>query len=45
MLAAWTEILPVFVVRWLSKLHCERVNQGGVVLRTARPDVFFKDAP
>ena len=44
MLAAWTEILPVFVVRWLSA-RCERVNPGGVVLRTARPDVFFKDTP
>jgi hypothetical protein len=24
MLAAWTEILPLFIVRWLARRYCER---------------------
>lgn len=47
MLAKWTEILPVFVVRWLAKKHCERVTYGvGITGRTffiARPDILIKD--
>lgn len=47
MLAKWTELLPLFVVRWLASRYCERVpyHYEGQVHRTfavARPDVLFK---
>lgn len=47
MLHKWTEILPLFVVRWLALRHCERFNykyEGRVdrVFAAARPDVLFK---
>jgi hypothetical protein len=48
MLAAWTEILPLFVVRWLAIKHCERVHidrEGKDRLcAVARPDVFIRIA-
>ena len=40
MLAAWTEILPLFVVRWLARKHCERFHLGGYQFHGARPDIF-----
>lgn len=47
MLAKWTEILPVFVVRWLAKKHCMRVvygsGLGSRTFLTARPDVLIKE--
>lgn len=46
MLADWTEILPLFVVRWLALRLCERVpytrdghNRQAAV---ARRDVLFR---
>ena len=46
MLAKWTEILPLFVVRWLALRHCEQVDvdrQGNYrVFVTARPDVLIR---
>jgi hypothetical protein len=47
MLAAWTEALPLFVVRWLARRMCERLHtttttHGYVVLVTARPDVLIR---
>ena len=47
MLAAWVEILPLFLVRILAKRLCERVpySYEGRVERTfatARPDVYIK---
>lgn len=46
MLAAWTEILPLFVVRWLALKLCERVSidrEGRAVpAAIARPDVLVK---
>jgi hypothetical protein len=47
MLHYWVEILPLFIVRYLSKKYCERVQYGyeNRIKRTfvtARPDVFFK---
>lgn len=45
MLAAWTEILPLFVVRWLALRLCERVpisREGhGRQAAIARGDVLF----
>lgn len=43
MLAAWAEILPLFVVRWLALRRCERmtVDYGAIVV-TARPDVLIR---
>ena len=42
MLAAWTEILPLFVVRWLALRKCERYTLArGAVVAGARPDVLF----
>ena len=44
MLAAWTEILPLFIVRWLARRYCERVSiHREPSLRAAaiaRPDVL-----
>lgn len=47
MLAKWTEILPLFVVRWLALRMCERVvfTREGVhprVVALARPDIFIR---
>lgn len=46
MLARWTEILPLFVVRWLALRMCERVSfQREGAHRwaaVARPDVLVK---
>lgn len=45
MLAAWTEILPLFIVRWIALRHCERFRfRDSPELRVvmARPDVLFK---
>ena len=43
MLAAWTEILPLFVVRWLALKLCQRVSIGRTgSAATARPDVLVK---
>jgi hypothetical protein len=42
MLAAWVEMLPLFVVRWLALRHCERLKDGsGKTLVTARKDVLI----
>ena len=49
MLAKWTEILPLFVVRWLAVRICERgfiFREGNdMVVAFARPDVMFKIQP
>lgn len=43
MLARWTEILPLFVVRWLAVRHCERLRiKGGPTVVMARPDALFR---
>lgn len=46
MLAMWTEILPLFVVRWLALRMCERVpmsREGNArIVAVARPDVYIK---
>lgn len=48
MLAAWTEILPLFLVKWLARRYCCRIMEGvGDARRvhfTARPDVLVKEA-
>lgn len=46
MLAAWTELLPLFLVRWLALRYCERVpfeREGNArVAAVARPDVLVR---
>lgn len=47
MLAKWTEILPVFIVRIMAKKYCERVQYATKsgepkYVATARPDVWIK---
>ena len=46
MLHAWTEILPLFIVRWLALRYSERVPmQRGTNPRTvaiARGDVYIR---
>lgn len=46
MLAKWTEILPVFIFKWLAIKHCQRTTWNyGEHLRKfaiARPDVLIK---
>ena len=46
MLSKWTEILPLFIIRWLALKYCEAVpmqreNNSRMVV-TARPDVYIK---
>lgn len=49
MLAKWTEILPLFVVRWLALRMCERMfvfREGNErVVAMARPDVMVRVPP
>jgi hypothetical protein len=49
MLGKWTEILPLFVVRWLALRYCERVpfeREGNArVAAVARPDVLVRVPP
>ncbi len=46
MLAAWTEILPLFIVRWLAKKYCERVPVMREInprtFAVARPDILIR---
>jgi hypothetical protein len=49
MLAKWTVILPVFVVKWLAKRYCQRVDyyydkrgERTRTFATAYPDVLIK---
>lgn len=46
MLSKWTEILPLFVVRWLAIQCCERVfmfrEANERIVAIARPDVYIK---
>lgn len=47
MLAKWTELLPLFMVRYLAKKYCERMPyyyEGKVprVVAIARADVLIK---
>ena len=46
MLAKWTELLPLFAVRWLALRMCERVpmsrDGNDRVVAVARPDVYIK---
>jgi len=48
MLGRWTEILPLFVIRWLALRYCERVpfeREGNArVAAVARPDVLIRVA-
>lgn len=41
---AWIELLPLFVVRLLSRRMCERLPLAGRVVVNPRPGTFF-DAP
>jgi hypothetical protein len=49
MLGKWTELLPLFVVRWLALRYCERVpfeREGNArVAAVARPDVLVRVPP
>jgi len=49
MLAKWTEVLPLFVVRWLAIRMCERgfISREGNdrTVAFARPDVMFRINP
>lgn len=42
MLGKWIEIMPLFVVRWLARRHCERVTLSGVEWHTATSDVAIR---
>jgi hypothetical protein len=45
----WTEVLPLFVVRWLALRYCERVpfeREGNArVAAIAKPDVLVRVLP
>lgn len=48
MLGAWTEILPMFVVRWLARKYCKRAvaikrNRQTIRFYTVRPDILIKE--
>ena len=40
MLAWWTQILPVFVFKWLARKHCERFSVFDRYWAEARKDVL-----
>lgn len=46
MLAKWTEILPLILVKWLARKHCMVVEAGrgdsNRIYHLARPDVLIK---
>lgn len=46
MLPMWTEMLPLFVVRWFAKRMCMRVSveREGCIrwMAVARPDVYVR---
>lgn len=46
MLAKWTEILPLFVIRWLALQGCERMGiergRDSLIVAVARPDVLIR---
>lgn len=44
MLGSWIELMPLFVVRWISLRYCEQITQGGVLFYSARPDCYFTQA-
>lgn len=44
MLGSWIELMPLFVVRWISLRYCEQITQGGVLFYSARPDCHFTKA-
>lgn len=41
MLAAWCNLLPVFIVRRLALRYGERMQLGPAVLRCGTKDVYF----
>jgi len=44
----WTEILPLFVVRWLALRYCERFHfktSPELLVAMPRPDVLVKLPP
>lgn len=43
MLKKWTEVLPVFVVRWLAQKYCkDQCCNDTESIVAARPDIFIK---
>jgi hypothetical protein len=46
MLAKWTEILPLFIIRWLAVKSCERIlvfREGNSrIFAIARPDILVR---
>lgn len=44
MLAAWTELMPLFVVRWLARRHCEQFHLGVYQFHGARQGIFVMAA-
>ena len=45
MLAAWIEILPLFIVRQLARGRCELFSAHGLLWLEARPGVLIQDPP
>lgn len=41
MLAKWTEILPLFLVRKIASRNCEKMETGGMKFVRARKDVLI----
>lgn len=41
MLKAWTEVMPLFFVRWLAKRHCEIIPIGSKTVVQPRHDTLF----
>jgi len=42
MLAKWTELLPMFMVKWLARRYCMRLNVGDLVYAEASRDVLVR---
>ena len=42
-MADWTEILPLFFIKWYARRYCERwTMKDGTVLALARKDVYIR---
>jgi hypothetical protein len=42
MLVSWVNILPLFIVKWLARRFCMRMNVGNLTYAEALPDVLIR---
>jgi len=42
MLAEWTRWLPMPIIKWLARRHCERFDWMGTTVVSAYKDVYIR---